>query len=252
MSSAIELVNDLVGKINEIDEVLNTEEDAKASSRRRIVSDLIAAQAPKIQPNLDSLIKTMEGVTDEDLPGIFLGFIRGLEKAFGKKVSTLVDAQIPEIDPEAVKKDEVPEDQKNQLLLTRKDLLDKARVIGDLAVTMEEITPEDLEALLPKRRNVAGKRGKRAISWYTLSVGEKTFDNMSEVAKAFGYEKAADLTKAIRETPVGETGKGIDLTNPPKSFSFTLKDGSVLEAVDTRTEDEREEDADSEEAEETE
>lgn len=248
-ASALELFEDLISQIEKIDEVLNTEDDAKASSKRRITNDLIAEQADRVQPNLQSLISNLEQLPDEELPGMFLGFVRGLEKHFGKKVDALVDALVPEPDPNAEKKEEVPEDQKNQLLLTRKDLLDKVRVIGDLAVTMQEITAEDLELKIPKRRNVAGKRGKRAISYYNLSVGEKSYDSLAEIAKDHGYEKAADLTKAIRETPIGDTGKGINLTDPPKYWSFTMKDGEVLEAVDTRSEDEREADAETEEVE---
>lgn len=244
-SGALALFEDLVEQIGKIDEVLNTEDDAKASSRRKILNELVAQSADRVKPNLDSLVNNLSQLSDEDLPGIFYGFVRGLEKAFGKKASEIVDKMIPEPDPNAEKAPEIPEDQKNSLLITRKDLLEKARVIGDLAVKTDELSEADYEAKLPKRRNVTGKRGKRAISFYTLSVGDKSFDSLGEVAKEFGYDKASDLTKAIRES-------GTNLTKPPKSFSYTLKDGSVLEAVDTRTEDEREDDESDDSPEETE
>jgi hypothetical protein len=233
--AAVELFESLVEQIFNIDEVLNTEEDAKASGRRKIVNDLVSDQETVVTPVASSLIEKMEGVPTDALPGIYLGLIRKLEKHFAKRVTEMVDKLVPSPTEAAEPKEEISDEHRTALLESRKDLLEKARVIGDLAVKTDELSEEDYEAKLPKRRNVAGKRGKRAISWFTLSVGDTNYDSIAEVAKANGYEKAAELTKAIRDS-------GTNLTHPPKSFSFQMKNGNVLEAVDTRTEDEREDD----------
>lgn len=68
------------------------------------------------------------------------------------------------------------------------------------------------------------------------------YDSLAEVAKAHGYDKAKELTAALKtEVKDGETVTypGINLTNPPREFEFTMKNGKVLKASDTRTEDQR-------------
>lgn len=241
MGTALDLFREQVAQIVKIDNVFDSLEDSATAGKRKVTNELIAGVAEGVKPVADDMIAKIKAIPEEQRYAVYLGFTRALAKEFDKDADAFVTARIP-APTEQTDKPNVSDEQKKTLAESRKSLLERARVLGAMAVDLGEMTEAELEDMLPKRRNLSGPRGKRAISNYDLYVGETKYETMAEVAKANGYEKAAELTKAIRETG-GEVkdGKpeGINLTNPPKEFSFTLKNGQVLKATDRRSDAER-------------
>lgn len=230
---AIELYNEQVKQIVKIDSLFDSLEDSVSAGKRKVTNELISAVTDKVEPVAAGMIQQFEAQPEEIRYALFLGFMRSLNKRFEKEADAYVTSKVP-APTEQTEKPDITDEQKKTLVENRKELLDRAKVLGAMAVDLGEMTQLDFENSLPKRRNLSGPRGKRAISFYKLTVGDTEYETMAEVAKANGYEKAAELTKAIRET-----GDKVNLTNPPKEFSFTLKNGNVLHAVDTRSDSER-------------
>lgn len=242
--SALELFRQNLAQITKIDNVLDSLEDSQAAGKRKITNELIAKETERAKPVADQIISSINSAPSDDIKfPLYLALVKFLEDEFSKAADAYVVSQIPAVDPNA-EKPEVSDSERKALIDQRKALTERARIVGDMAVDMGEITREEYEAQLPKRRNLSGPRGKRAISFYVLTVDGVKYDSLAEVAKAHGYDKAKDLTAAIRtEVKDGETVvyPGVNLTDPPREFEFTMKNGKVLKASDTRTDEQRNE-----------
>ena len=70
------------------------------------------------------------------------------------------------------------------------------------------------------RRGAFGKRGPRALSFYTWAVDgigmEGDDDSNKGVSKKLGFEKVSEFTKALKAA-------GIDTTNPEDEFTVEIK-----------------------------
>lgn len=245
MASPKELFQDQLAQIAKIDKVFDSLDDSATASKRKITNELIAGVQDTVKPVAEDMIAKIEAIPEEQRFAIYLGFTRMLAKKFEKDADAFVVSRVPE-PTEQKDKPEISDSQRKTLMENRKSLLERAKVLGEMSVDMGEISQEDYEDMLPKRRHLSGPRGKRAISFYDLFVGDTKYESMAEVAKAHGYNKAKELTAAIRADREvnGEKIPGVNLTDPPREFSFTLKDGQVLRAVDTRQDSEREPDED--------
>ena len=106
----------------------------------------------------------------------------------------------------------------------------------ELAATVAD---EDLE--MPRvRRGSSGKRGPRNMSLFVYSIDGVEVEDASigQIAKENGYEKAAELTAALKATGF-DTHKGTEFDN------FTLPNGKILSGFKPDDDEEEEEDSDS-------
>jgi hypothetical protein len=117
-----------------------------------------------------------------------------------------------------------------------------------MAYTFGEATgdPENNpDPLWPKpkiRRGAFGKRGPRALSFYTWAVDgigmEGDDDNNKGVSQKLGFTKVSDFTKALKEQKV-------NTTEPPDEFTVTINGHEI----NAKRSDEDEESIDTEPAE---
>lgn len=232
---------ELVDAINSIDEQLDSLTDSKAAGKRSITNQLIEKSKDSWSNVVDQFVGSLSTAPDEVKIGVYFGIVRGLAKelqddvnaALEKIVSTLPE-QKPLIDPA-----DAPE-----LGKTRSDLYAKVKSVIALAEQFGEA--EGME--MPKKRTGSkGKRGKRALSYFTWFIGEKEYEKLAEIVDLYDqYEKVADLTKAMREA-------GLNLTTPEGDLDFTLPDGNILVGVNGAAEgDEDDSDDEAEESEDSE
>ena len=89
------------------------------------------------------------------------------------------------------------------------------------------------------RRGSTGKRGPRNLSLFTFWIdGDEVDMTIGQIAKENGYDKAGDLTKALRAA-------GFDTKDGDSFSNFKLPNGKVLTGERDDSEEE-EEDTDEE------
>ena len=234
MSDLKSIHAELMAAIADIDIKLDSLGDAKSAGKRKIVSDRVEQTETVWSPVADRLIEQIRTMTPDEIVGVFNGIVRKLNGTFQEQVSayveTLVDTQPasePLISPEEAK----------ELSGVRSTLYAKVKSVVELAAQFGD---EGLE--MPKKRTGArGKRGPRAISFFTWEInGESVaedMDNLPAIAKKYGFEKGAALTKAMREA-------GLDLRNPGERLEFTLPNGDVLVGINTAADSDEDDEGD--------
>lgn len=230
---------DLKNGIDAIDEKLDSLTDAKSAGRRAITNQLIEKSKDSWEKVVTQFSDSLNSAPAEVMIGVYYGIVRGLSANFQDKVNAELEAivgTLPESKP-LIDPADAPEfqAQRSKLYAQIKSVIALAEQFGE---------SEGME--MPKKRTGStGKRGKRALSYFTWFIGEKQYDKLADVVAVYDqYEKVADLTKAMREAK-------INLTNPEGDIEFTLPDGEVLVGINgaTDSDDEGEEEESSEETE---
>lgn len=251
----------LHGMIDEIDVKLDSLLDPASTNKNRIISERVEAHKHTSDKAIENIVTQLENSPIDQKIGIYYGLIRGLDSAYKELVTKAVDelvANQPKVEPL------ITEEQAKELMGVRTDLAGKVKSLIEMATLFGNA--EGFRE--PKKRTgKQGKRGPRALSFYTFSVGEKEYKDLGEVAEAYSqfYSKAAEITAAMRGDkqkrdkntnelvfddkgkPVmvrgvaGEDNPGfIDTSDPADTFSFTLPNGDVL--VGTKGSEDPEED----------
>lgn len=232
-----EMWDQLLTTCAEIDEKLDSRSDSKSATKRSIINGYITENEASWKSVVDQFVGQLGELPVEKLAGIYYGIVRGLDSAFSAKVSAHLDSTVesaPKIEPLISEEEVAP------LTKIRSDIFSKLKSIKELASTFDQ--GEDWE--LPKRRTGAkGKRGKRALSFFTWSVegDDKEYTKLAEIVELYpAYDKVGDLTKAMREA-------GLNLTKPEGNLEFTLPDGKTLTGFNGISADDTPEDDDDDE-----
>ena len=216
MSDLKEIYTQLKAEIDVIDEQLDSQGDAKTAGKRTITNQLIEKSKDSWTPVVDTYVSTLTEAPQDVRIGVFYGIVRGLTNKLQELINKDLDEllkdipeSVPQITPEQAK--EISE-VRSKLYAQIKSVIGIAEQFGD---------SEGME--MPKKRTGSrGKRGKRALSYFTWFIGEKEFAKLADIVEIYPqYEKVADLTKAMREA-------GLNLTNPEGNLEFTLPDGEIL------------------------
>jgi len=233
---------DLLEKYNEcsktlevLDEQLDSRDGGTGSVKSKIIKDSIEATKANWEVVANNLVEQLSETPDNVKIGFFYGLMRKLEKEYNPVAKKYIDEQIaaaPKVEP-LISDTEVP-----VVTEQRKEIYNQIKAIIAMA---EAFSDPDLEKMAaPRRRGGApkGKRGPRAISYFSWSIEDAEFDNLKEVVEALPYyDKVADLTKAIRAS-------GVNLTTPPAQIEFELPNGKVLVGVNSLAEDDDDDEGD--------
>lgn len=233
-------------KIDALDEQLDALSDRKGAGKRALINAMIEEQKEDWGGTLQNFSAALSNVENEKgfevAAGIYYGFLKAItdqfKEKFDKFVQEKVDAQpvtqVVEMSPEEVEK----------LSEQRKAYAKQAKMIMELGTTLG--ANEDDFPKIKVRTGARGKRGPRALSlfdWFIDGEALSGEDNsLLAVSRAHGYEKKADLTKAMKDG-------GIDTKEPEDQITFTLKDGKVLtgqKRADAMSDEEDEDDEDDE------
>jgi len=228
LQSAQLMYTSVMEKLNAVDELLDSTTDAKTAGKRALRNEMVKKFESDWQPIAKQVSDFLSQLSDpEQKFGVFYALVRALNETFDKPADEYLAAKVDEnkTDPNAPKPEQLTDDQIRQLSEQRSLLYKNAKQTRELALLFggtEETFP------LPKKRTgTRGKRGMRAITMYDWQIngaplsGEN--NNLLYVSKTYGYEKAADLRKAIQDALELK-----DLKDPPAEITFQLPNKDIL------------------------
>ena len=223
-----EIYGQMMEAVNEIDVKLDSLSGGKTAGKRKIVSDLMEKHEDVWGQAVNDIVTFVNGQTPEVQTAVVSALESALRKNFDKEVNSYVEGLV---DSQPVQQPLISEDEAAVLSGQRSELYQQIKAIVGLA---ESIGEEGFE--MPKmRRGSTGKRGPRNLSLFTFWIdGEEVDMTIGQIAKENGYDKAGDLTKALRAA-------GFDTKDGDSFTDFELPNGKVL----TGERDDSEEDEDS-------
>jgi len=214
-----EKFDELQQTLDVIDEKLDSRDGGTGTIRTAILKGMIAETEENWRKILNQLVEHLAGAPDRARIGFYYGLVRGLDKEFGKEAKKSIDAEVeqaPKIEP-LISEEEVEPlmEQRKKVYAMIKSLREMAELFGD----------DDLEEMpAPRRRGGApkGKRGPRALSFFTWDIEGTEYASLKDVIAAVPiYDRVADLTAAMRAAK-------IDTSKPGDEIRFELPDGRIL------------------------
>jgi len=231
--------DELHAALNEIDTTLDAASgDQKSAGKRKITNGLIEDSKESWEPIAESLVEQLRVADPAVQVGVYFGLIRALQNEFSKELGDVVEAMVEKAPVEETV--ELSEEDAKALSKSRSEIYSKLKTLIGLA---ESFGQADGMYAPKKRTGGRGKRGPRAISFFTWQVDGEDVENLKAVAEGYDqYEKTSDLTKAMREAE-------INLTKPEDRIEFTLPDGKILVGLNTAGEEVDDDDDDDDSAE---
>jgi len=220
-----EMYDSLMEVINEIDVKLDSLTGGKSASKTKILNGLVSDNSDLWEGAVNDMIAQLETLDPEKQAAVYTGFVSKLRKTFEKAVNAYVEGIV---DSQPVQEALITPEEAEVLSKKRSEVYQKIKSVVELADTFGE------EYEMPRiRRGSTGKRGPRNLSMFDFWLdGVETDDTIGEIAKANGYDKAAELTEALRQS-------GFDTQKGTEFEGFVLPNGKVLSGI--RSEDEAEE-----------
>lgn len=223
----LQIYNELKPAVDLIDEKIDSLDGGTTQIRSKIINEKITETTDNWTVVADSIIGQLADAPKEVQVGFFFGLVRQLDKAYAEEAKKFVD-ELVEASPKPtpmITADELP-----ALMEKRKEVVSQINAVMAMAETFGSDDFEKMEK--PRRRGGApkGKRGPRAISFFSWTIDNKEFDSLKDVIEVVPqYEKVADIRKAL-------IGAGFNLTTPPAEINFTLPDGRTLVGLNGQTE----------------
>ena len=210
-----EIYQQMMEAVNEIDVKLDSLSGGKTAGKRKIVSDLMEKHESVWSNAVTDIVNFVNGQDPEVQTAVVSALESALRKNFDKSVNAYVEGLV---DSQPVQQPLVSEEEAAVLSSQRSELYQQIKAIVGLA---ESIGEEGFE--MPKmRRGSTGKRGPRNLSLFTFWIdGEEVDMTIGQIAKDNGYDKASDLTKALREA-------GFDTKDGDSFEDFELPNGKTL------------------------
>lgn len=219
------MFEELVKQIAEIDEQLDAATGGKTAGRRAIINALVkqAETIPEgaestplfdIVSRLSAQVFDNESFDQDTLIGLYFGITKMLRDKYEENFIKAVDAQVEEKPAVEVK---LTDEQLKALSEARSEFYKQAKYAREL-ITMMGGSKDEFK-MPTSRRGGVGKRGARAISYFTWTVdGEAVSpekDSLTEIAKSFGFAKGVQLRDLMKAAK-------INLTTPESPIDFTL------------------------------
>lgn len=222
-----EMYDSLMEVINEIDTKLDSLTGGKSASKTKILNGLVQENSSLWESAANDMIAQLKTLDPDKQAAVYTGFVSKLRKEFDKEVNSYVEGIV---DAQPVQEALITPEEAEVLSKKRSEVYQKVKSVVELADTFGE------EFEMPKiRRGSTGKRGPRNLSLFTWFIDgvEQEDTSVGEIAKNNGYDKAAELTEALRKS-------GFDTKDGAELESFTLPNGKVLSGYRDDTEEEEE------------
>lgn len=237
MADLREIYDNMMAAIDEIDVQLDSLSGGKTAGKRKIVNELMEKHNNVWASPTEEIVNFIKSQDPEVQVAVVNALSSELRKNFEKETTAYVEGIVDSLPKQEAL---ISQEESQVISKQRSDLYQKVKSIVELATATGEGEWE-----MPRmRRGSVGERGPRNLSLFVFSVdGEEVDMTIGQIAKANGYDKASELTKALR-TPNEETGwEGFDTKDGSEFSGFRLPNGKVLSGV--RDEDESEEEDES-------
>lgn len=214
--------------IGEIDTVLDSLSGSKAAGKRKVTNDLVEKNEAAWKEAVDGTIAYLDAQPIEIQAAVVNAFKSKLDEKYGKEVTGYIEGLV---DQQPVQQPLATEEEGEKLSKQRSELYQRVKAIVELN---ESVGGDPLD--MPKmRRGSSGKRGPRNLSLFVFEIdGEEVDMTVGQIAKNNGYEKASELTEALREF-------GFDTREGSEFDNFELPNGKKLSGVRQDDEDEEKE-----------
>lgn len=231
MADLAEIHAQLMETVDEIDTKLDSLTGGKTAGKRKIVNDLMEKHSAKWSQAVNDTVAFVQQQDPEVQAAVVSAFMSELRKNFDKGVSNYIEALV---DSQPVQEPLITEEEAAVLSTQRSELYQKIKAIVQLAETVDE-GPFDMPKM---RRGSTGKRGPRNLSLFTFWIdGDEVDMTIGQIAKENGYDKASELTKALRES-------GFDTRDGDSFEDFELPNGKLLSGQRDDSEDDDEDSED--------
>jgi len=228
-----EIHADMLAAINEIDVKLDSLSGGKSAGRRKVTADLMEKYEATWQTGVNDVVTYISSQSPEVQAAVYSAFTSELRKKFDKPVSAYLEGIV---DSQPKQEALISEDEVEVYSKKRSELYQKIKTVVELAATVSD---EELE--MPRiRRGTSGKRGPRNLSLFTFFIDDVEVDlTIGQIAKENGYDKASDLTKALRN-------EGFDTREGSEFGPITLPNGKTLKGIRDDEDDVEDDDEDDE------
>lgn len=224
----LEMYSDCDKAIKELDKQLDSRDGGTSGLKSQIISDSIEATKNNWEVVSNSITSQLESTPVEVQIGFYYGLLRNLDKVYGPTAKKYIEEQLanaPKVEP-LISDAQVPEvtEKRKEVYAQIKSIMEMAKAFGD---------PDAEQMVNPRRRGGApkGKRGPRAISYFSWEIDGKDYASLKDVLEDLPvYDKVSDLTKAMKAA-------GFNLTTPPAEIVFELPDGRQLVGTNSVTDD---------------
>lgn len=215
----LEMYTSLTEALAEIDVKIDSLDGDSSSLRSQVIKEKIEATKENWTQVCNSIVEQLAETPTEVQIGFYYGLARALDKTYGPTAKKFVEekaATLPKPTP-LISEEELP-----TIMEQRKEVYARIKSVMSMAETFDDDSFPLMEA--PRRRGGApkGKRGPRAISFFTWEIEGTEFAKLSEVIEVLPfYDRVKDLTAAMKAAK-------INTTKPPAEISFELPDGRLL------------------------
>jgi hypothetical protein len=243
ISVTLDSLRDKYSEIETIDQQLDAASGSESAGKRALVNALVAENENVWKKPADSLVNSLNKIEDVAIrTAAFHGVVKALNDSFKDQIEEFLAKEVEARKSDAVV---VPPEEIETLSTSRKNLVEQYKALRNIL----EMFGQDVTTVPePKKRTGArGKRGPRVLQGYNYSIDGKersaSQNSLSSIANTVCSDlgwKTVDLRNFLTE-------QGIDLTDPPETFSVTLPNNHVLAAV--RGEEDEDEVVDEEETE---
>jgi hypothetical protein len=216
----------LMAQVNEIDAVLDATADS--TGIKKFTNNLVTAQESEWKPAIEGITKSFNEMPEDVRAGVYYGMIRQLQAAFKEPIDAWIKTQVEVLPKEEI--ETISDEEKKALQEQRSELSKQVNSIIDMAYVFGEASGDqendpDPNWAKPKiRRGAFGKRGPRALSFYSWAIDGIAMegdDNSNKgVSQKLGFEKVSEFTKALKDAK-------IDTTNPEEKFEVKIKDHEI-------------------------
>lgn len=223
----LEIYNELKPALDLLDEKIDSLDGGTTQIRSKIINEKITETTDNWTVVANSIIGQLADAPKEVQVGFFFGLVRQLDKAYAEEAKKFVD-ELVEASPKPVPM--ITPDELPAIMEKRKEVVSQISAVMAMAETFGSDDFNKMEK--PRRRGGApkGKRGPRAISFFSWTIDDKEFESLKDVIEVVPqYDKVAEIRKAI-------TAAGFNLTTPPAEIRFTLPDGRTLVGLNGQTE----------------
>lgn len=232
---SVETLQNLYKEITELDAVIEASVGGKSAGKRSLANRLAEEQTENVT-NLSSVIEeNFEGLSPEEVAGLYTGLIKKLNETFSDKVSTYLDSQIgetQEVTPEMI-------EAADKAMEVRKEKVKGFKTLRQLL----EMFNNDTSAI-PEPRKWTGSRGPRTFSQFQYAINgvdlDESDNSLATVAKMGGFEKGSRTNRKGEEVAISASAMlkdhlkesiNLDLKNPPDTWEATLPNGVVVTAT---------------------
>ncbi len=224
-----ELYNSLSEVLDELDSALDSLSDSTSVGKRKLTNELIEKHESSWSEAVSKTVTFVKAQPIEVQTAVVQAFYQNLRKNFDKEINGYLEGLV---EAQPVQKPLISEDQVEEYSTKRKEVYKKIKAIVELG---ESVGEEGME--MPRqRKGSTGKRGPRNLSLFVFWIDDEEVDmTIGQIAKENGYEKAADLTKALRES-------GFDTKEGSSFANFELPNGKILSGERDDSDEEEEED----------